>query len=357
MERIFATLLIGALSAASLVAASTPNPALLVLDKRDNSLAIVDPETLQVVGRAPAGPDPHEVVASADGRLAYISNYGGLGSSLHTLSVVDLVNKKALPPIDLGVLHSAHGLAFAEGHVYFTAETNKVIGRYDPSVSKIDWVLGIGQDRTHMIVVRGSAKQIFTSNVNSGTISVIEETLATGPPPGVAGAGPPASAPGPGRLPPGDRQRKDWSEVAIKVGVGPEGFDISPDGKEIWAANSHDGTVSVIEVASKKMIQTIDAHVEFSNRLKFTADGRKVLISSLRSGDLAIFDASARREIKRIKVGHGAAGILIQPDDARAYVSCSPDDNVAVIDLKTLSISNRVQPGHEPDGLAWAVRQ
>ena len=337
MKPAFGTVLIWAACAATLTAASTPKIALLVLDKRDNSLAIVDPGTLQIVGRAPAGSDPHEVVASADGRFAYISNYGGTGSSLHTISVVDLVNQKALAPIDLGVLHSAHGLTFSDGHLYFTAETNKVIGRYDPSAEKIGWILGVGQDRTHMIVVRGAANQIFTSNVNSGTISIIEQTTGTaGPPPG--------------------RQVKDWSEVAVKVGAGPEGFDVSPDGKEIWAANSHDGTVSVIDAASKKVVQTIDARVEFSNRLKFTADGKKVLISSLRNGDLVIFDAPARREIKRIKVGRGAAGILIQPDDARAYVSCSPDDNVAVIDLQTLSITNRIQAGHEPDGLAWAVR-
>ena len=357
MQGTWAALIASIVCAVSLNAAPTPKVALLVLDKRDNSLAIVDPESLQVVGRAPSGPDPHEVVASSDGRYAYISNYGGPGSSLHTLSVVDLVSQKALPPIDLGVLHSAHGLAFADDHVYFTAETSKVIGRYDPATQKLDWILGVGQDRTHMIVVRNAGQKIFTSNVNSGTISIIEQTtIAAGPPPGPPGMRPPPGGPGPGG-PPAGRQLKDWSETAVKVGAGPEGFDVSPDGKEIWAANSHDGTVSVIDAATKRVIQTIDARVEFSNRLKFTAAGQKVLISSLRNGDLVIFDASTRREDKRIQVGHGAAGILIEPGNARAYVSCSPDDNVAVIDLKTLSIINRIHPGREPDGLAWAVRK
>ncbi len=356
MKRACGALLIPALLATVLMAASTPNVALLVLEKRDNSLAIVDPATLQVLGRAPAGRDPHEVVASADGTFAYISNYGGLGSDLHSIAVVDLVNQKGLPAVDLGVLHSAHGLAFAGGHVYFTAETNKVIGRYDPATQKIDWILGVGQDRTHMVVVRDAAKQIFTSNVNSGTISIIEQVAGVdGPPPGIPSMRPPPNGPGSGGPPPG-RSAKDWHEVAVKVGAGPEGFDVSPDGKEIWAANSHDGTVSVIDVASKKVVQTIDAHIEFSNRLKFTPDGGRVLVSSLRNGDLVIFDARARHETKRIRVGRGAAGILIQPDGLRAYVSCSPDDNVAVIDLKTLSIANRIQTGHEPDGLAWAVR-
>src|SRR5260370_41397376 len=65
------------LLAANFAAAQTPSPALLVLEKSDNSQAIVDPANLQIVARVPAGPDPHEIVASADGKPAYISKYGG----------------------------------------------------------------------------------------------------------------------------------------------------------------------------------------------------------------------------------------------------------------------------------------
>ena len=88
---------------------------LLALAKSDHTVAIVDPATLQVLARLPAGPDPHEIIASDDGKVAYISNYGGPDSDLHTISVVDLIARQALPPIDLGALHSAHGFAFASG--------------------------------------------------------------------------------------------------------------------------------------------------------------------------------------------------------------------------------------------------
>src|SRR5580704_15168942 len=117
-------LLAARLAAAVSVAEETPPSALLVLNKGDNTLAIVDPATLKVVGRAPAGPDPHEVVASAEGKLAFISNYGGN----HTLSVVDLVTVKAFPAVELCALLSPHGLAVADGKIYFTAEGSKVIG-------------------------------------------------------------------------------------------------------------------------------------------------------------------------------------------------------------------------------------
>ena len=341
------------LVAASLCAQHTPSPALLVLAKSDRSLAVVDPATLKVIARAPAGPDPHEVVASPDGKLAYISNYGF--GTYHTISVVDLVAQKPLYRINLGVLRGPHGLAFAGGELYFTAEVNKVIGRYNPASGKIDWILGTGQNRTHMVVVSKNLDRIFTSNVSSGTISIIEKTTVRG--------GPRTLPPSPGaaRLigPPPGSPRQDWNETVIDTGVGSEGFDVSPDGKELWTAAAQNGTVSFINVAEKRVVQTLEAHLEGANRVKFTLDGKYVFVSSLRGdgGDLAIFDARSRTQIKRVHLGHGAAGMLMQPDGSRAYVACSPDNYVAVIDLKTLQVVGHIYPGRGPDGLAWAVRE
>lgn len=353
---------------ASGVYAQTPASTLLVLSKSDHTVAIVDPGTLQVLARIASGPDPHEIVASDDGKFAYISNYGGSDSDLHTISVVDLVAQKALPPIDLGALRSAHGLDFAGGKLYFTAETNKVIGRYDPASQRVDWILGTGQDRTHMIAVSKSLDQIITSNVNSGTISIIEHvaqrTGGFGPPPGGAPGSPPAGgsppqAPGP----PAGGPRLTWEVTNVLAGNGVEGFDVSPDGKEIWAANARDGTVTIIDAGSKKATQTIPIPVKGANRLKFTPDGKRVLISGLGAGpgagsiSLVIMDASSRKEEKQLSLGGGAAGILIPPDGSRAYVAVSTNDKVAVVDLKTLGVVGQISPGKQPDGLAWAVRK
>src|SRR5208337_852037 len=324
-----ASLVLGLMVAAAAAAAQTPSPALLVLEKDDRSLAIVDPQSLKIVGRVEAGDDPHEVVASDDGKFAYISNYGAFGAMPgHTLSVVDLNSQKRLPSIDLGALLAPHGLEFAAGKVYFTAEGSKAIGRYDPASQKIDWVLGIGQNRTHMLVVGKDRNRIFTSNVDSDSIGIVERSK--------------------------NGDVSGWTERYIPVGKGPEGFDVSPDGKELWAANSHDGTVSIIDVAREKVTQTLDTHTKFANRLKFTPDGKMVLISDLGTGDLVVLDAAARKEIKRLNLGHGAAGILIVPDGSRAYVAVSRDNYVAVVDLKTLAVSGRFVTGRGPDGMAWA---
>jgi YVTN family beta-propeller protein len=319
---------------ANFAAAQTPSPALLVLEKSDSMLAIVDPASLQIVARVPAGPDPHEIVASADGKLAYISNYGGADSALNTISVIDLVGRKALPPINLGALRSTHGLAFAGGKLYFTAETNKVIGSYDPATQSVDWVLGTGQDRTHMVLVSESLDRIFTSNVSSGTISIIEENAVT------AGGGP----------------RKTWRVTNVAAGHGTEGFDVSPDGKELWAANAQDATVTIIDVASKRVTQTLPISVRGANRLKFTPDGTRVLMSGLGGGagsNLVVLEAATRKEVKKFDLGGSSAGILIVPDGSRAYVAVSGKDKVAVVDLKSLEVSGYVSTGKQPDGLGW----
>jgi YVTN family beta-propeller protein len=336
---------------ATATAAQTPSPALLVLEKADNTLAIVDPGTLKIVGRFQAGPDPHEIEASPDGRLAYISNYGGSDSALHTISVVDLVAQKPLTPIDLGVLHSAHGLAFGGGKLYFTAETNKVVGRYDPATQAIDWVVGTGQDRTHMVWVDKGLARLVTSNVNSGTISIIEQVTLRGPggPPPGAPAGPPPSGP-----------RKTWEVTNVMSGRGSEGFDVSPDGKEIWAANAQDATVTIIDVDTKRATQTFPVSVKGANRLKFTPDGTRVFVAGLgggSTGNVAILDSATRKEIKQLDLGGGSAGILMVPGGSRAFIAVSAANKVAAIDLKTLEVTSYIETGKGPDGLAWAERK
>src|ERR1035437_6650086 len=330
------------LASAALLAESTPSKALLVLAKSDNTLAIVDPASLKVVARMPSGPDPHEVIASADGKFAYISNYGG--GAYNTITVIDLVEQKALNAMDLGPLRGPHGLAFAGGKVWFTAEAAKVIGSYDPAAQKVDWVLGTGQNRTHMIFVSEDLKRMVTSNVSSATMTLIEKSVGGG-----RGGG---RAPGPGGPP-----QADWDETVVAVGRGAEGFDVSPDGKEIWAANAQDGTISILDFAGKKVVQTLAAGVTGANRLKFTPDGKRVFVSTLSGPDVSIFDAATRAVVKRVKVGRGAAGIQMQPDGTVAYVACTPDDYVAIIDLKTLEVTGHIDAAFkQPDGLAWAAR-
>ncbi len=329
-----ATAVLACCVGSALWAQSTQSPALLVLSKGDHTVSIVDPTTLKVVARMSSGPDPHEVIADSDGRLAYVSNYGGPGGAYHTISVVDLIAQKDLPGIDLTPLRGAHGLDYAGGKLWFTAETNKVIGSYDPSNKRVDWILGTGQNRTHMIWLSPDRNRIVTSNVNSATLSIIDQVSRPGP---------------------NGSHQQDWDETVVPVGKGAEGFDVSPDGNQIWAANAQDGTISVVDAREKKALETLNVNVRSANRLKFTPDGSRVLVSLLGGPDLVVLDSHTRREVKRVKIGRGAAGIQMQPDGMRAFVACTPDDYVAVIDLKTLEVAGHIDAGKGPDGMAWVA--
>ena len=339
-------------AAGVLQAASTPANALLVLEKEQNTLVIVDPVSLTIVARVPAGNDPHEVAVSDDGKTAYISNY----SNGHTISVVDLVGQKALTPIDLGALKQPHGLEFIGGKLYFTAEGAKVVGRYDPATQMIDWVIGTGQNRTHMVIVSQDLKTVITSNVSSATISIIDQSAPPGGPPPMRG---PMRGPGPGGRPGGPPMRPpapDWNVTNVPVGHGSEGFDLTPDGKELWVANAQDQTISIIDVAGKKVVATIPS-TQAANRLKITLDGKYAFVSDMAGNDLLVIDVATRKEYKKIALPASSEGLLMAPGGKVAYTTLNTRDAVAVIDLETMKMTREVKTGRGPDGLAWAARR
>ena len=163
----------------------------------------------KLCGDEPSRAALHEVVVSQDGSRAYISNYGGFRTPQKTLSVVDLSSQKALSPIDLGPLRVPHGLDVVNDKVYFTAEGSKVIGCYDPATKQVEWVVGTDQGRTHMLKVLPDLRAIFTASMTSSTISVFEHDK--------------------------NADSSGWTETNIPVSKAPEGFDVSPVGKELWA--------------------------------------------------------------------------------------------------------------------------
>jgi YVTN family beta-propeller protein len=307
-----------------MLAGQTAPGRLLVLNKEDATFVIVNPESGAILGKVPVGDGPHELITSADGKYAFASNYGSGPAPGHTISMIDIAAQKELRRIDVAPLSRPHGLAFAGGKLYFTAEADKKIARYDPAADKIDWQFETGQNTTHMVLPTKDLRTIFTSNIGSNSVSAIEQ--------GSGGAS---------------------TQTVIAVGQGPEGIDLAPNGREVWSAHSRDGGVSVIDVASKKVTQTIALGTKRSNRIKLTPDGKYALVSDLDAGNLVVVDAAARKEIKRVALGKSPEGILIAPDGSRAFVAVNGDNHIAVVDLKTWTVSKKLQTGNGPDGMAW----
>jgi YVTN family beta-propeller protein len=318
----FSVMLLGSLACA----ADLPNPALVVLVKGANELAIVDPTSLTVTARARTGEAPHEVALSPDGKTAFVANYGARTPG-NSISIIDLATGKETKRADLGALHRPHGLAERGDKIYFTAESNKLIGRYDPQSGTVDWLMGTGQDVTHMLVITKDESRIFTANIGSDSITGLRRGSGT-----------------------------NWLETVIPVGKGPEGLALSPNERELWTAHSREGGITVIDVAQDKVVQTIPMPSKRSNRLQFTPDGKRVLVSDAYGGEVIVLDAAARKEISRIRTGGQPEGLLITPDGKRAFVGLGTGNAVGVIDLVSLTMTGKVETGPETDGLAWSQR-
>jgi YVTN family beta-propeller protein len=312
---------------ASLALAVAPSFAcaaqLLVLNKTDATLSFVDPATGKTSATISTGDGPHEIELSSDAKLAFIGNYGAQTPG-NTLSVVDVPSRKEVQRIDLGELKRPHGLAYLDGKLYFTSEASKRVARFDPTSGKIDWEFETGQNATHMVLATRDGKMLFATNIASNTVSAIDRDSSG-----------------------------NWRQTLIAVGAGPEGMDLSPNGKELWVAQSRDGGVSIIDIATLKVTATFNAGTQRSNRLKFAQDGARVLISDLSGGALVVIDTATRAERARIKLGRIPTGILIAPD-GNAYVACSGENYIAVVDLKSLQVSRTIATGGSPDGMAWA---
>jgi YVTN family beta-propeller protein len=305
--------------------AQSSSPRLLVLNKEDATLAIVDPSSGSILGTVPVGQGPHELTVSTDGRFAFASNYGTGPAPGQTISMIDIAAQKEVRRIDVSPLRRPHGLAFVNGKLYFTAETNRKIARYDPAADKVDWEFETGLDGTHMVLPTRDATTLFTSNIGSNSVSAIHQGADGG-----------------------------WTQTVIPVGRGPEGIDLSPDGKTVWSAHSQDGGVTVIDVATRKPLHTIDAGTRRSNRIKLTSDGKLALISDIDAGALVVLDTATLKEIKRVSVGRSPEGVLIPAGPQTvAYVAVNGDNHVAVVDLKSWQVTKTISTGTGPDGMAW----
>src|SRR5690348_3190075 len=109
-----------------LIVAAPPHPRtsaskglLLVANKGEHTLGIVDPETGRQLATVPeSGITGHEVAASPDGRTAWVPIYGNSGVGApgtdgQTLDVIDIASRKRLATIDFGRPQRPHCAVFA----------------------------------------------------------------------------------------------------------------------------------------------------------------------------------------------------------------------------------------------------
>ncbi|MGE3465708.1 MAG: YncE family protein [Pyrinomonadaceae bacterium] len=317
--------LIAIVSIACSAAAQSARPALVALNKGEASLSIFDPVTMKAIAKVPTGDGPHEVVLSDDGKTAFVANYGAQTAG-STLSVIDIATAKELRRVDLAPLLRPHGLQMIGGKVYFTAETNRMIARYDPASNKVDWMMGTGQNGSHMVVGSADQKRFYTANIGSNSVTAF--TFQNVPPSG--------------------------SQVAhIPVGKQPEAIDLSPDGKEVWIGLNEEGMAEVVDTAAGKSVAKINIGGR-PYRVRFTPDGKYVVCTMPNSKELLVIDAAAKKELRRMKLEGVPLGLVFSADGKTAFVTMVGPDQVLKVDLEKMEIKGRVEAGNGPDGIAVA---
>src|SRR6266853_1095934 len=318
----FAFLLAAILGACAFVP-TTRADTVVVACKSDFQLALVDPETEQVLVKLTPGRGPHEVAVSPDGRMAYVSNFGRYSvypagdtehdKAGHTITVIDLVDRKVKTTFDLGTHTGPHGMIVSHDGklVWATTETPQAVLELDSVTGKILHVWNTTQDRSHMIVATPNETKFYVTNTVSGSVSVID--------------------------------RSTGEAKVIVTGPGTEGIAISPDGKEVWAASRADAKISIIATATDTIVASFSSGGKSPKRMEFTPDGSQVWVTNSDSGETAVFDARSHELVASITTSKDPSGVSISPDGRRAYVTNSAANVLTFVDVATRKILSTMQ--------------
>lgn len=327
--------------AALLLAGSLQAATLIVANKSEATVSLVDLGSGKVVATLPVGQGPHEVAVSPSGRLALIANYGGQGQPGSSLTLIDVPAAKVVKTIDLGEYRRPHGVAFLdERRALATAEANQALIEVDTQTGKAAAVAKTDQRVSHMVAFAPGASRAFVANLGSGSITAID--------------------------------LKDRKKVGdVQTGRGAEGIAVTPDGKQVWVTNRDADTVSVVDAGTLQVLATLPS-ATFPIRAEVTPDGKRVLVSNARSGDLSVFSVADRKLERRVPLDTGGVkpregrlmndmdnssvpiGIEIAPDGKRAWVAHANADEISIVDLESWKRVGSLTAGKEPDGMGYS---
>ncbi|HEU4828391.1 MAG TPA: hypothetical protein VFT04_04275 [Gemmatimonadales bacterium] len=310
---------------------TTDGALLLVANKQENTLSVIDIGTGRLLATLPTGHGPHEVAVSSDGRRAVVANYGDQtpGSSL---TVMDLENRTVQRTIDLGEYRRPHGIVILPGDslaaVTVEASQAVLVVRLDGGVKH---AIPTNARGSHMVAVTADGRRGYTANVPEGSITELD--LATGAP-----------------------------LRSLPVASVTEGVAVTPDGREVWVGSNNQHTVTVVDTRSWKAVDTLPA-AGLPYRIAISQDGETAVVPGPMGGVVRIFDVATRTERAAVDFGgggdsQGPVGSTITPDGAYAFIALQGTNEAAMVDLATGQELRRFPTGAGPDGIAvyWPKR-
>ena len=299
--------------------------AILALDKDGGRLHVIDRDTFALRASIEVGTGAHEVIASQDGKHAYVALYGDQHEAGHTLVEVDLANASVRKRIDTAPLIRPHGLARAGKNIYFTAEVNRALGRFNPDEGRVDRILGIGRDATHMVEIAADGQQLFTADMLSNSVTRMDFRV---------------KAPAP-------------ALTHFQVGDRPEGLALHPDGNQVWVGLNGDGKIQILDLGKGAVVASLDAG-SYPARIEFSADGTQAFVIDPQESSLLVFDVDNRSLLHAHHVVGVPLGILPAMEPNRVFLTLSQTGEVVEVDTSTGKVLRRVDVGRVADGIAAA---
>jgi YVTN family beta-propeller protein len=306
---------------------------LLVAEKGQQSLAIVDPAAGKVLGSVPEGGiTGHEVIASPDGRTAYVPIYGNSGvgkpgTDGQKIVAIDIASQKVVNTLDFGRGVRPHCPLFGpkDGLLYVTTELDHTITQIDPKTFKIVGTIPTGSPESHMLVLSHDGRRGYTANVGPGTVSVL------------------------------DVQGRKVLKI-IPISANTQRIAISPDDRWVFTADQTKPQLAVIDTKTDQVSRWIPLE-GMAYGTAATPDGRWLLVTLPEQNKIAVVDLKTMQVVRSVATGVNPQEIVVQPDGKAAYVSCMTSNQVAVIDLSLWKLHGLIATGKSTDGLAWAAEQ
>jgi Tol biopolymer transport system component/pimeloyl-ACP methyl ester carboxylesterase len=309
----------------ALKAENAPSEMLVVSRNGENQALLIDPANYKVMAALPVGKGPHEIAVSPDGGTAYVAISGSGQEPGHTITVLDLKQRTVKATFDLGSYRQPHDLRVSRDGalVWVTCAPSKAVVEIDTRNGKIirDWKLD--QDGAWMLTVTPDDRKIYTANLEGRSVSIID--------------------------------RRANTVRSIPFESSQLGIDVSPDGREVWVHHTEKQQISIIDVATDNVVATMASGGQGFGHVKFTPDGKYVLVPQSESKNLVVFEAAGRRQIETIALSAPPKVITVSHDGKRAFITSPSADQAMVIDLVTWKETGTFPTGKTPDGIAWAA--
>lgn len=119
----------------------------------------------------------------------------------------------------------------------------------------------------------------------------------------------------------------------------------------VYVTNFDDSTVSVIDAATRVVMQTV-AVDDGPIGIAASSDGTRVYIAGFQAGTLSVLRTGDGRILASVPIGESPNSVAVTPDGAFVAVTDTAADQVAIIAGDTLDVLARVPGGRQPSGLA-----